>query len=460
MKIEPEQFLTSSLTKAPIGLQVCRILAAAIDAVNPYSAVIKNIVRSGNTLEINRQLINLDTFNRILVIGAGKASVPMGIAVCEQLSTYFTKGIILTKDGYGDIPAGSSCPTELQLIEAGHPLPDSRGLAGTHQIIDLLSTTNEKDLIIFLISGGGSALLTSPVDGISLDDLNQAISLLLACGATIQEINCVRKHLDLVKGGQLARIASHSSIVTLVFSDVIGDPLDIIASGPTVPYSSTYLDAMLILTELNLVESLPQSIISHLRAGAEDLIPETPKIDDPLFHNVDNYIIGSNRQAADAAIVQAHQEGFNTMILTNFLQGEARHVGKVIASIARQAAVLNEPLPRPACIVLGGETTVTLTGDGAGGRNQEMALGAVDILSGLDRTIIVTLATDGGDGPTDAAGAVVTGETCAEARGQGMHAASFLTGNNAYNFFAPLDDLIKTGPTQTNVNDLALIFTY
>lgn len=458
--IFPEQFLTFSLANVPIGSQVCRILAAAIDAVDPYVAVKKHLSRAGNTLFIKERQFALDAYTRILVVGAGKASVPMADAACEILGNYFTKGIVITKYGYGRFPAHRNCPARLQIIEAGHPLPDDRGVSGTQDIIELINTADEDDLIIVLISGGGSALLTSPAPGITLTDLQRTTSSMLAGGATIQEINSVRKHIDIIKGGQLARRIAPATTIMLALSDVIGDHLDIIASGPTAADGSTFKDALSIIRGVNLGESMPASVISHLNAGADGLLVETPKSGDPIFQNVYNYIIGSNFQAAKAAVAQARREGFLTMLLTNYLQGEAKYVGKVIASIARQAALHNEPLPRPACITLGGETTVTINGDGIGGRNQEMALSAVDLLAGLEQTIIVTLATDGGDGPTDAAGAVITGETCARAKALGMSPTAFLVTNDSYNFFSPLSDLIKTGPTQTNVNDLCLILTY
>ena len=460
MSIDPSKFLTSTLSQAPVGPSICRILAAAIDAVDPYTAVTKYFKRDGNLLICDQQTINLDDVNRTIVIGIGKACLPMSLAVYDQLSTYFTQGVVLTKDGYGNLPDGYAIPPELLIVEAGHPLPDSRGISGTQNIIDLLHTTNEQDLIIFLISGGGSALLTSPANGISIEDLQKLTSALLSCGATIQEINYIRKHLDTVKGGQLARIAYPSRVISLILSDVIGDSLDIIASGPLVPDPSTYHDAISILNKYDQLKSIPTAVESFLEKGMAGLLPDTPKFNDPVFKNIHNTIVGNNHQAATAAFIQARTEGFNPLILTNYLQGEARHVGTVVASIALQLALKNQPVSRPACLVLGGETTVTLTGKGVGGRNQELVMGCVEPLAGIERTIVVSLATDGGDGPTDAAGAVVTGDTNRNARILGLSPNQYLQHNNSYNFFNTLSDLIKTGPTKTNVNDLVFIFTY
>ncbi|MBU0512973.1 MAG: DUF4147 domain-containing protein [Chloroflexi bacterium] len=379
----------------------------------------------------------------------------------------------------------------ISIFPASHPVPDERSVAGAQKIIDLLSTTTANDLVICLISGGGSALLTSPVAGISLTDLQSLTSALLACGATINEINTLRKHLSRVKGGQLARWIAPARSATLILSDVVGDPLDVVASGPTVPDSSTYADALAVVDKYNLGAQIPPAIMTHLQSGANGNIPETPKPGDPVFKRAENSIIGNNLQAAQAAIEQAKAEGFNTLLLTTSLQGEARAAGRMLAAVARQIAATGDPIPRPACIVAGGETTVTLSlphpqplsqgergvflplplgapfGDdkgrgegGLGGRNQELALAAVSELAGLPDVMLIALATDGDDGPTDAAGAVVTGETLARARELGLDPAEFLARNDSYHFFEPLGDLLKPGPTQTNVCDLTFIFAF
>ena len=246
----------------------------------------------------------------------------------------------------------------------------------------------------------------------------------------------------------------------MILSDVVGDPLDVIASGPTVPDPTTYNDSLKILERYGIVERVPGAVARHLKRGKDGELPETPKLGDPIFEKVHNFVIGSNLQAAEAALKQAESEGFNVLLLSTYLQGEARGAGRTLAAIARQIAADERPLPRPACLVVGGETTVTLQGRGKGGRNQELALGAVAELAGLSQLALVTMATDGGDGPTDAAGAVVTGETLDRACQAGLDPAEYLARNDSYHFFEPLGDLLKPGPTQTNVNDLAFLFAF
>jgi hydroxypyruvate reductase len=303
--------------------------------------------------------------------------------------------------------------------------------------------------------------LSAPKPGITLQAIRELTNLLLASGANIYEINSLRKHLDSVKGGQLARHAAHAKVIhSLILSDVVGDSLDVIASGPTAPDPTTYGDALTILSRYDLVENSPVSIVEHLRRGGAGELPETPKPGDPIFTKVSNHIVASNRTAAEAALHQARDEGFNTMVLTNFLQGEASQAGKFMAALHRQMALYGQPLPRPACMVVGGETTVTLRGDGLGGRNQELALSAAINMSELQEILMIALATDGGDGPTDAAGAAVTGQTLSKAAGIGLSPFEHLERNDSYSFFRALDDSIITGPTLTNVNDLNFLFTF
>ena len=314
--------------------------------------------------------------------------------------------------------------------------------------------------MIALISGGGSALMMLPVPGVSLEDIQRLTSGLLACGATINEMNTLRKHLDQIKGGGLARMASPASLATLILSDVVGNPLDVIASGPTVPDTSTFADAWGILEHYNIVAQVPMPIQNHLQNGLAGKAAETLKPGDPTFAHVENVIIASNAQAAQAALETARMEGLNTLLLTTYMQGEAREIGRAMAAIGREMAASKQPLRRPACIIAGGETTVTLRGEGKGGRNQELALATVADLAGLEHVVLVALATDGGDGPTDAAGAVVTGATLEQAQSLGLDPADFLARNDAYRFFDALDDLLRPGPTNTNVNDLTFVFVF
>ncbi len=351
------------------------------------------------------------------MVGAGKAGARMAQAVADLLGDRLYGGLVIVKDGYTD---GLRAVGPIELAEASHPLPDERGTSATRRLVEILQDAQAGDLVICLISGGGSALMIAPAPGISLADLQALTSALLACGATIDEINTLRKHLDIVKGGGLARLAAPANLLALILSDVVGDPLDVIASGPTVPDHSTFTQAWQSLERYGLSEQVPAAVIEHLKQGLHGELPETPKAGDPVFSSVQNVIIGNNFQAAQAALAQARQAGFNTLLLTSYLQGEARQAGQFLAAIARQVAASGEPIGRPACIIAGGETTVTLRGKGKGGRNQELALGAVKGLAGLKDVALVSLATDGGDGPTDAAGAVVTGQTLERARRAGL----------------------------------------
>lgn len=440
----------------PWSSRMARILMSALVAVDPNNAVRAHLKREGDHLEINTEKIDLQEINQIYVIGAGKAGEPMAVAVDEILGDRINEGIVIVKDG-------SSIKDNLSgigILEAGHPVPDKRGVKAAGQIAELLANTQKNDLVICLFSGGGSALMVSPVAGVSLNDMQTLTGALLASGATVREINTLRKHLDQLKGGNIARLAPPARLISLILSDVVGDPLDIIASGPTFPDSSTFQDAFEVINRYALRNQTPDSILKHLRSGIRGDIEDTPKHGDRIFHSTRNHIIGSNRSASQAAMLQAELEGFNTIVLSNSMQGEASQVGPVLAAILRQAAMHNQPIPRPACMIVGGETTVTLHGNGEGGRNQELALAAVRELSGLDRIALITFATDGEDGVTDAAGAVVTGETYQRGKILNLEPQTFLDDNNAYHYFKSLDDLIITGSTKTNVNDLTFLFAY
>jgi len=449
--------MTQSMKSQSWGPKSARIMEAALNAVDPRLAVLNCLKRENTQLEVNREIYDLNTLDRVLLVGAGKAGQPMSEAVQEVLGDRLDSGLVIVKEGY---KTKNDLTERINVVEAGHPIPDIRGVKGTDEVIELLENTSQNDLVISLISGGGSALLVSPIPGVSLQDLQSLTEILLASGATINEINTLRKHLDRIKGGQLARFTSPAKMISLILSDVVGDPLDVIASGPTVPDGTTFEDALAILEHYQIEDQITEPILEYLKLGKAGKVEETPKPGEQLFTNVNNIIVGSNRTASQAALDQALKEGFNTFVLSNFLQGEASQVGKFLATILRQVAIHNQPIPRPACIIVGGETTVTLLGDGLGGRNQEIALGAVDELDGLDGIALITLATDGGDGNSDAAGAVVTGKTLQQARTFNFDPQSFLVRNDAYNFFDPLGDLLKTGPTQTNVNDLAFLFAF
>jgi len=430
------------------------ILSAALEAVDPVAAIKRHMVLHGSELLIGERAYDLDRYHRIYVIGGGKAGGSMAQAAEEVLGDRLTSGTINTKYGY-------LADTKIVRInEAGHPIPDAAGMAGARRMVDLASTASEGDLVVCLISGGGSALMTLPVEGIGLEDMEALTSSLLRCGATINEINTIRKHLSQIKGGNLSRAAYPADVVSLILSDVVGNPLDVIASGPTVPDSSSFADAYEIVERYDLEKELPSSIIEHLRRGRDGVVPETPKEGDPLFAKTYNLIIASNEIAAQAAIDQATGAGFHTLFLSTFVEGEAREVAHVFCAIAKEILHSGRPLPRPACVVAGGETTVTIQGQGTGGRNQELALSAAVQLDGLDQTMVVALATDGTDGPTDAAGAIADGSTLRRARAKKLLAREYLANNDSYHFFEQLDDLLLTGPTNTNVNDLTFVFVF
>ncbi len=453
-----DSFQTTTLRSLPEGENIRKILLAALQAVEPGAAVARNLVREGNLLHSGDFNYDLSLFKRIFIIGAGKAGAPMLRAGVRILGDCFDDSLVIVKDGSLGWPRGETIPLKVRLVEAGHPLPDPRGLQATRQMLDLLAQTTSEDLVICLISGGGSALLTAPAEGVSLGDMQDLTTRLLRCGASINEINTLRKHLDTVKGGGLARAAAPAQLLTLVLSDVVGSPLDVIASGPTVADRSTYADCQAILKRYGLEEDLPDGILKHLRDGAAGRIADTPKPGDPIFERTHTLVIASNQQAAQAAVHEAESLGFNSLLLTTFLQGEARQAGRTLAAIARQMNTSGQPVSRPACLVTGGETTVSLRGDGLGGRNTELALAAVPGLAGLEKCLLVSLATDGGDGPTDSAGAVVSGETLERAARLKLSPEDFLARNDSYHYFEKLGDLIKTGPTQTNVNDLVFVF--
>jgi hydroxypyruvate reductase len=422
--------------------------------------VARQLQRQGKQLIFGKHKRSLDKYRNIYVIGAGKAGCKMAASTVNILGEYFSYGCVIVKDGYTDINASLNLPSDLEIIEAGHPIPDIRGVNGTQKIVDLLFQTDIHDLVICLISGGGSSLLCLPAPGLSLSDLQITTSLLLTSGAPITDINVVRKHIESIKGGQLARASYPSEMITLILSDVVGDPLESIASGPTVPDPSTYEQALLILNRYDIINHVPSVVSNHLLKGIVGTTTETPKRGDVVFSKVHNIIVGSNRMATKAACKQAKREGFKSYVLTNSLEGEAQEVGKILAAIAREAAVKHIPSSRPICLIFGGETTVSVRGTGLGGRNLELALATVSRIATLDDTMIITLATDGGDGLTDAAGAVVTGCTYERAKKLQMDPQMYLNQNDSYNFFEPLNDLIRIGPSLTNVNDIAIIVTY
>lgn len=430
------------------------IMRAALVAVDPAQAVHNALRLDGERLNIGDTTYHLSRYRRILVVGAGKASAPMARAVEEILGDRITDGLVNVKYGYTDRTQ------RIRLHEAGHPLPDESGLEGTRQIVELLADAGEDDLIVCLISGGGSALMMLPEEPISLADYQELTNLMLRSGATINKINTVRKHIERVKGGRLAQAAAPAAVATLILSDVVGNPLDFIASGPTVPDTTTFADAIGVLEEFDLLNSVPASVRQWLEQGQRGEVPETPKPGDPLFERVSTVIIGSNDIAAEAALAEARRLGFSAMLLTTFLEGEARDAGKFAAALAKELVHRGNPVAPPACLILGGETTVTVRGSGKGGRNQEIALSAAIAVRDMERILVAALATDGTDGPTDAAGGIVDGRTLVRAEANGLDARAALSNNDSNAFLREVGDLLVTGPTNTNVNDLLFVFAF
>jgi glycerate 2-kinase len=424
------------------------IYKSGIRAVDPYHLIHDRLRREGDYLYLPEDItINLGNYEHIYLCGAGKGTAPMAKAMEELLDDKVTGGDIIVKYAHG---------TDLKHIrqyEAAHPIPDMAGLKATQDLMETIGNLSEKACVFMLITGGGSALLESLPASISIDDLQKVSKVLLGCGATIHEINCIRKHISQIKGGQLARLIHPAACTSLILSDVIGDDLSVIASGPTNPDGSTFGDALQIIEKYRIKREIPASIGAYLQTGASGNFPDTPKPGDPVFSNVNNLIIGNNRLALRKAEACAHELNYHTLVLTTMLQGEAREIGLVIAGIIKEIQTSDIPVAKPACLLLGGEPTVRITGEGKGGRNQELALAVA--LSGIEQPyLFASVGTDGTDGPTDAAGAMVTHETLKRAEGQGLDARVYLNNNDSYHFFSALGDLIKTGPTGTNVMDL------
>lgn len=427
------------------------IFRSALSAVDPEEAVRRHLRVDGSTLAIEDRHYDLSACKRILVAGAGKAVAPMARALEVLLGDRIAGGVLVVKDGHG-LPL-----KKIRIQEASHPVPDERGVAGTLEILKLLQGAGEHDLVICLISGGGSALLIAPSEGISLADKQATTKALLACGATIHEINTIRKHLSRAKGGQLARAAHPAKVLSLILSDVVGDDLDVIGSGPTVPDRSSFQDTMDIFKRYDIWDRIPGPVRERVSQGVKGALPETPKPGDPAFEGCTQVLVGSCLRALRAAAESAEQLGYRSIILSSKVEGEAREVAKAFAAIGKEVLSSQHPLKPPACILTGGETTVTLQGDGRGGRNQEFVLAGAIALDGTDLVVLLAGGTDGTDGPTDAAGALADGLTVRRAKALGMDPHAFLKRSDSYHFFKPLDDLIITGPTRTNVMDIYMI---
>ena len=412
------------------------IFQAALAAADPVDAVVRHLQRH-----------DYSRYRHIYVVGAGKAGASMARAVERVLGRKITSGLLNVK--YGHVAK----LRRIELNECGHPVPDAAGVDGASRIAAMAEQAGRDDLVLCLVSGGASALLPFPADPITLEEKQAVTKLLLACGANIHQINAVRKHISRIKGGQLARLAAPATVHALLLSDVIGDDLDVIGSGPTAPDASTFARALEILDYFNIRERVPASVRERIEAGVRGEIPETPKPGDPVFARVRNVIVGGNRLALDAAAARAKALGYRTLVLSSRIEGETRDVARMHAAIAREIAADGRPLKPPACVITGGETTVTLRGNGLGGRNQEFVLAAAIDLAGVPETVVLSAGTDGTDGPTDAAGAIADGQTLSRR----PDAAAFLENNDSYHYFESLGDLLKTGPTNTNVMDVRVL---
>jgi len=430
-----------------------RFLERGIEAVDPKLLVENAFKISGESISVCGRKFDFSEVNRVFVVGAGKASGAMAEALEKVLGERINAGFVNVPEG----TRGRYKTRKIELNEAGHPIPNLAGELGTKRMLSLVSDLREDDLVVCLISGGGSALMPLLAQDISLQDKVELTRLMIKCGATIEEVNAVRKHVSGIKGGQLARKISPATLIALVISDVVGDRLGVIASGPTVPDESTYEDAKRILEEYDVWSSCPKNIRNHILSGIKGEAGETPKPGDPAFNKVFNFIIGKNALALSAIEKEASDEGLDSLILSSSIEGEARHVGTVLAGIAREIQDSGQPVTKPGIVIAGGETTVTVTGDGLGGRNQETVLSAALRIEGLRGVAIASIGTDGVDGVTDAAGAIIDGQTIGRAKKIGLDAEEHLRNNDSYSFFRKLGDMIVTGPTGTNVNDIMVI---
>ena len=424
-----------------------QIFKAGLEAADAAKAVSRHLRVDGEAIEAGGRVYRLTNYRKILVVGAGKSSAQMCRALSELIGDWLYGGIIITKYGYA-VPV-----KKIAVIEAGHPIPDENGLRATEQVVDLLRQTTSEDLVINLISGGGSALLCSPADDVPFREKQEITRLLLRCGAAIGEINAIRKHVSKVKGGHLARLAHPSTLISLILSDVVGDSISDIASGPTAPDPSTFSECQSILNSYKLRTEKSGSIARLIDKGSAGEIEETPKPGNPIFTNVVNVVIGSNRLAVIAAKEQAETLGYYVKVIDDLAEGEATELAAAHAAVIKRIYHSGK-FRRPTCVISGGEATVTVRGNGLGGRNQEFAVATALEIDGLDRVVALIGGTDGTDGPTEAAGGIVDGGTVGRAISKGLDTRDYLRRNDSYHYLQATDDLLVTGPTSTNVMDL------
>lgn len=439
------------MNRIELRQEITELFKAGLEAIKPDFAV-NNICRvESDFLHIGEGLYQLSDFKNIYVIGAGKGTAPMASAIESILDDKLTDGIIVVKHDHTEVL------TKIRMVEAAHPVPDIAGKNGAKDILRMAENANKDDLVICLISGGGSALLPLPAGDISLEDKQKTTEILLSCGARIHEVNTIRKHLSLIKGGFLAEAVYPATLVTLIISDVIGDDLDVIASGPTFSDNSSFIDCCDIIKKYEIASLLPLSVQKYLSQGLFGKVPETPKSSNICFSKSYHSIIASNTDAISNIEKEAQNRGYNTLILSTMMQGESKEVAKALIAIGQECLSSGRPVRTPACIIVGGETTVSIKGRGKGGRNQEMALSAAIEMQDSNDMMFLSCGTDGTDGPTDAAGAVADPTTVSRAKDLECNPQLFLENNDSYHFFQEIDDLVKTGPTNTNVMDVQIL---
>lgn len=438
------------IPSSPIRPLLRKLIVRGLDAVDARRAVGRAISRNGEKLVIGRRRYDLRRYERVIVLGAGKATASMAQAVEQRLGSRLQGGFVVVKHGHV-VPT-----SRIVVAEAGHPVPDRSGQRAAARLCAMAAELGRRDLLIVLLSGGASSLLPAPVAGVTLADKQRTTQELLRCGASIREINTVRKHLSRIKGGRLAEL-TEATVVTVILSDVLGDDLSAIASGPTAPDPTTYQEAVEILRRHRIWRAVPPRVRWHLDRGCRGLASETPKPGASLFHRVHHAIVGNNDAAVMAVTRAARESWLRTLVHTPALIGEARDEGRRFGALAREIAREGTPLRRPCCVVAGGETTVTVTGKGTGGRAQEFAAAAALEIAGLTKVWVLAIGTDGTDGPTDAAGAVIDGNTVARAKRFSVDLKGALKRHNVYPALKQLHQLIVTGPTGTNVNDLYLL---
>jgi hydroxypyruvate reductase len=439
-----------------IGSDACEILSHAILAVDAYDCVFEKIIFDGRCIHIDNKTIDLAYFNRISIIGFGKAAVPMAKALVDKLGEKIHQACVVTKDPKFIEDHGYL--NKLSVYFGGHPVPSDESIKATQKILHRLPKLTEKDLVFVVISGGGSSLFTEPVSGVSLSDLQALTQILLNCGADINEINTLRKHLDLLKGGRLAKRLQPATVHALVLSDVIGDRLDMIASGPTIPDPTTFQDAIEILERYGIKSEIPLAIHHRLEDGRTGVLSETLKPGELSAGRVDHHLVGTNTMAAEAARRHAQLLGYNTEIVSTSLTGRTDVLADYLNSVLQSRRSQRDNINQPVCMVFGGEPTVNVRGDGVGGRNMDLAMRMVPKLAGIFKVLFISYASDGEDGPTDAAGAAADGLLFDESREvYGLDLQAYIENSDSYHYFEQLGGLIKTGATGTNVNDLILI---